>query len=85
MTSKEYKDLKQELDELKSSVDEQNATLQRIHTAIVGDAKFGQEGIVQMVKKHEKWIEAQKYLWAKIFGGIAVGSSLVSFALKYIL
>ncbi len=84
MESKEYKDLKKELDDLKVCVQNQSETLTKIHQAIVGDREFGQDGIVQMVRKHEKWIESQKYLWAKIWGGIAVGSSIIGFALNYI-
>jgi hypothetical protein len=85
MTSEEYTELKKELDELKSCVEEQSQTLQKIHTAIVGDSTFGQLGLVQMVRKHEQWIEAQKYMWAKIYGGIAVGSAVISVTLKYFL
>jgi hypothetical protein len=85
VTSKEYTSLKKELDELKTSVEEQGETLKKIHNAIVGDKDFGHEGIVTMVRKHEKWIESQKYMWAKIYGGIAVGSALISILLKLIL
>ena len=84
ITSKEYISLKKELDDLKSSVDEQGETLKKIHNAIVGDKDFGHEGIVTMVRKHEKWIEAQKYVWAKIYGGIIVGSAFVSVIWKII-
>lgn len=84
MESKEYKDLKKELDDLKSEVQKQSETLTKIHQAIVGDREFGQDGLVQMVRKHERWIESQKYLWAKIWGGIAVGSSIIGFALNYL-
>lgn len=85
MTSKEYTSLKKELDELKTSVDEQGETLKKIHNAIVGDKDFGHDGLVELVRKHERWIESQKYMWAKIYGGIAVGSALISILLKFIL
>jgi len=85
ISSKEYTQLKKELDELKTSVDEQGETLKKIHNAIVGDKDFGQEGLVAMVRKHEAWIESQKYMWAKIYGGIAVGSAIISIALKFII
>ena len=85
VTSKEYTQLKKELDELKTSVDEQGETLKKIHNAIVGDKDFGHEGLVELVRKHERWIESQKYMWAKIYGGIAVGSALISILLKLIL
>lgn len=84
VTSKEYTSLKKELDELKTSVDEQGETLKKIHNAIVGDKDFGHEGIVAMVRKHEKWIESQKYMWAKIYGGIVVGSAFISVLFKMI-
>lgn len=84
MTSKEYIELKKEIDELKTSVDEQNETLKKIHNAIVGDKEFGQDGLVQMVKQHQSWIESQKYMWAKIYGGIIAGSGIISFLLQYL-
>jgi len=85
MESKEYTDLKKEIDSLKFEVHKQSETLTKIHQAIVGDKEFGQDGLVNLVRKHDKWIESQKYMWAKIYGGIAVGSAMVSFALKYLL
>lgn len=84
-SSKEYTQLKKELDELKTSVEEQGETLKKIHNAIVGDKDFGHEGLVALVHKHERWIESQKFMWAKIYGGIAVGSALISILLKFIL
>ena len=84
MTSKEYTSLKKELDELKDSVEEQNDTLKKIHSAIVGDKDFGQEGMIGMIKRHDKWIESQKFMWAKIYGGIAVGSAFISVLFKMI-
>jgi hypothetical protein len=82
ITSKEYTSLKKELDDLKTSVDEQGETLKKIHNAIVGDKDFGHEGLVALVRKHERWIESQKYMWAKIYGGIAVGSAFISVLFK---
>jgi len=84
MSSKEYTSLKKELDELKDSVEEQNDTLKKIHSAIVGDKDFGQEGMIGMIKRHDKWIEGQKFMWAKIYGGIVVGSAFVSVLFKMI-
>lgn len=84
MTTKEYNELKKELDELKVSVAEQNVFLKKIHSAIVGDKEYGQDGLVTMVNKHDKWIENQKFMWAKIYGGIIVASGCVSIAIKFI-
>ena len=83
--NKEHMELKGELDELKKLVDKQSETLRKIHNAIVGDKEFGQEGLVEMVRKHEDWIQGQKYMWAKIYGGIIVGSSAIGYILNVIL
>lgn len=77
-------DLQQQLDELKKCVDRQSETLRKIHNAIVGDKEFGHEGLVELVKKHEDWIVSQKYMWAKIYGGIVVGSSAMGYLLNII-
>ena len=78
-TSKAYIELKKEIDEIKKSVDEQGLTINKIHQAIVGDKDFGHEGIVDIIKRHDVFIESQKNMWAKIYGGIIVGSSIIGF------
>ena len=83
MESKEYKELKNEIEDLKRCVKSQEETLKKILNAIVGDKEFGQEGIVEMVRKHDKWIQSQKVMWAKIWGGIAVGTTLGTFLIKF--
>jgi len=83
--SKEHMELKLELDELKKLVDKQSETLRKIHNAIVGDKEFGHEGLVEMVKKHDDWIQSQKYMWAKIYGGIIVGSTAIGYILNVLL
>jgi hypothetical protein len=81
-TSKAYIELKKEIDEIKKSVDEQGLTINKIHQAIVGDKDFGHEGIVDIIKRHDVFIESQKNMWAKIYGGIIVGSSIIGFLVK---
>ena len=76
-------ELKKEIADLSQCVKNQGETIKKIHNAIVGDKDFGQEGIVQMVRKHDKWITSQKFMWAKIYGGIAVGSALGTLLVKY--
>jgi tRNA U34 5-carboxymethylaminomethyl modifying GTPase MnmE/TrmE len=85
MTSNEHIELKKELDEFKNQIAKQGVIITKIHQAIVGDKEFGQDGLVNLVMKHERWIESQKFIWAKIYGGIAVGSAIISLALKYLL
>ena len=83
MESKEYKELKSEIEDLKKCVKSQEETLNKILNAIVGDREFGQEGIVQMVRKHDKWITSQKFMWAKIWGGIGVGTTIGTLLIKF--
>mgnify|MGYP003655458849 FL=1 len=83
MESKEYMELKREIEELSDCVKLQGETIKKIHNAIVGDKDFGQDGIVQMVRKHDRWITSQKFMWAKIYGGIAVGSALGTLLVKF--
>jgi hypothetical protein len=85
MTTKEYNDLKLEIDELKKSVDAQSVTLAKIHIALIGDKEFEQDGLVQLVKKHDSWIEKQKYMWAKIYGGILVGTTILTYVMNYLI
>ena len=57
--------------------------LDKIHIAIVGNSEFGQDGLVKMVKRHEAWMESQKYMYAKIYGGMIVISTLSGLTLKF--
>ena len=57
--------------------------IDKIHLALVGDTKFGQDGLVRMVKKHEVWLEKQKYMYAKIYGGMVVISTIMGLAIKF--
>lgn len=85
MTTKEYSNLKQEIDDLKQSLDAQTITLSKIYIAFIGDKEFEQDGLVQLVKKHDTWIERQKYMWAKIYGGILVGTTIFTYLMDYII
>ena len=47
--------------------------------------EFEQDGLVQLVKKHDTWIEKQKYMWAKIYGGILVGTTILTYIMNYLI
>lgn len=83
MNEKGYKELKAEIDNIKNVFESQGETLKKIHNAIVGDKEFGQKGLVELVNNNTNWIMAQKYFWAKIYGGIAVGTTVVTILTKY--
>tara|TARA_R100001244_G_scaffold35643_2_gene32773 strand:- start:260 stop:511 length:252 start_codon:yes stop_codon:yes gene_type:complete len=76
ITTKQYTELKQEIDAIKKSVDE-------IKSAIVGNKRFGQEGIVDVVKRHESYIEKDQKFKQKLVGGAAVLGTLWTVILKW--
>lgn len=76
ITSKEYKELKSEIEEIKSSLEE-------IKKAIIGNPTFGQEGLVDMVKRHENYIERDKRFKNKLIGGTVVFGTLWTAILKW--
>lgn len=46
--------------------------LRKIYQALIGDEKLGQEGLVKMVKRHDRWIDSAKLKFAAVLGGFAV-------------
>ena len=83
MASKEYTELKKEVEGGKNQMTKLCNKVDKIHNAIVGDLTLGQEGLVRMVKNHEKFIQSQKYMYAKIYGGSIVVATIVSLLAKY--
>ena len=68
ITNKEYTNLKSEINDMKATLDE-------IRTAIIGNPKFGQDGLVDMVKKHELYIEADMKFKQRLIGvGVVLGT-----------
>jgi len=76
ITNKQYTELKSEIDEIKSTLDE-------IKKAIVGNPTFGQEGLVDMVKRHEEYIEQDRKFKQKLIGGGAVLGTIWTIVLKW--
>ena len=75
ITKKEYSDLKKEIDEIKASVDE-------IKGAIIGNKEFGQEGL-NVVKRHEAYIEGDRKFKQKLVGVGATLGTLWTLILKF--
>ncbi len=76
-------EIKQEIKTLQDNMMSVMEKMDRLSKAIVGDEEFGQEGLVKLVKKHERYIEKQKFLYAKIYGAIAVGGIAWTLVLKF--
>ena len=53
MASKEYTELKKEVEGVKNQMTKLCNKVDKIHNAIVGDLTLGQEGLVRMVKNHK--------------------------------
>ena len=90
MESKEYKELKKDISSLTKDISglQKNSEkmcnqIDKIHNALVGDTKFGQEGLVKMVKRHEEWLLRQKYMYAKIYGGMIAISTITTLLIKF--
>jgi len=69
---KEYKEIRDQVNALSKKMDVLDTKINNIHTAIVGEEKFGYLGLVKMVDKHEKWITSQKFRLAYVSGGVGV-------------
>tara|TARA_R110002049_G_scaffold171736_1_gene338528 strand:- start:748 stop:1011 length:264 start_codon:yes stop_codon:yes gene_type:complete len=82
MVSKEYKELKKEITSMQKDMSGMCDKIDKIHLALVGDTKFGQDGLVRMVK-HEEWLEKQKYMYAKIYGGMLAVSTITTLVIKF--
>ena len=52
--------------------------VQEIKHAVVGNEKFGHEGLVARVTRLEQYREADKKRWAMIYGGAAVVAYIVA-------
>ena len=48
----------------------------RVLRTLIGDVEMEQEGLVTKVANHEKWIQQQKLLLAKV-AGMAIGGGVV--------
>jgi len=70
--TKGYTELKDQVNSLSKQMDVLDGKINKIHTAIVGEEKFGYLGLVKMVDKHEKWITSQKFRLAYVSGGVGV-------------
>lgn len=63
--------------------DDDAELLRKIYQALIGDEKLGQEGLVKMVKRHDRWIESAKLKMAAILGGSAVVIFLIDHFLNH--
>ncbi len=76
-------EIKEQIRKLQENVILMADKMDRLSKAIVGDDEYGQEGLVKLVKRHERYIEKQQFLYAKIYGAIAVGGVAWTLIMKF--
>ena len=58
-------------------------TTTKLNTTIVGDPQYGQIGLVNQVKEHNDYIEADKTFKSKLIGGSIVLGGLWTILIKF--
>jgi hypothetical protein len=75
--------IKDILKELSVKVETIDKTTTKLNTTIVGDKAYGQIGLVNQVKEHNDYIEADKTFKSKLIGGSIVLGGLWTIILKF--
>ena len=75
--------IKEILMELSSKVEAIDKTTTKLNTTIVGDADYGQIGLVAQVKGHNDYIESDKTFKSKLIGGGIVLGFLWTVIIKF--
>ena len=90
MESKEYKELRKDMSKIEKDITALHKDISKmceqvdkIQLALVGDTKFGQDGLVKMVQEHEAYLEKQKYIYAKLYGGMLAISTITTLVIKF--
>ena len=61
---------KENITYIKQEIKKQGVLLERLATAVCGDAEFGQKGLIEQVNEHSDYIAEDKTFKNKIMGGI---------------
>ena len=75
--------LKKNIDHLNKEIEHIKASIDEIKIAIIGNEKFGQEGLVNMVRRHEEYIEKDKRFKNKLIGAGAILGTIWTIILKF--
>jgi hypothetical protein len=62
---------------------EMDISITRIQQCVIGDATYGQVGLVKQVEAHQKYIDKDKAYKSKIAGGMVVTGTIWTFVLKF--
>jgi glycerol-3-phosphate cytidylyltransferase-like family protein len=66
--------IKETLSTMSLKLQEMDITLIKVNQTVIGDNIYGQKGLVEQVKEHQKYIDTDKDFKSKLVGGgFAVG------------
>lgn len=68
---------------MNSQLTTMNHNLTRLNQTVIGDAQYGQKGLVSEVESLRNYVDQDKMKNSKIIGGLAVIGVLWTFLLKY--
>ena len=68
---------------IKHKISEMDISLTRIQQCVIGDAEYGQIGLVKQVEEHQAYVEKDKAYKSKVAGGMVVVGGLWTFVLKF--
>jgi hypothetical protein len=68
---------------IKEKLTEMDVTLNKLHQTVIGDKIYGQKGLVEQVKEHQKYLDDDKSLKAKFVGATLVVGTLWTLLLKF--
>lgn len=73
----------EDIEWIKHKISEMDISLTRIQQCVIGDAEYGQIGLVKQVEEHQAYIEKDKAYKSKVAGGMLVVGGLWTFVLKF--
>lgn len=75
--------IKEMLGKLTDKVDSIETTTTKLNNSIVGDATYGQIGLIEQVKEHSEYIEQDKGFKSKLIGGSLVLGAVWTLLIKF--
>ena len=76
--------IKETLVNLTDKVDSIETITNKLNTTIIGDAQYGQQGLIDKVKDHQDYIYEDKKFKSKLVGGSIVLGSLWTAFVQYL-
>ena len=73
----------EDIEWIKHKISEMDISITRIQQCVIGDAEYGQIGLVKQVEEHQHYIEKDKAYKSKVAGGMIVVGGLWTFVLKF--